>query len=96
MNYIFIDLLKGNNYNLYVFTNMSLILMSTYMEVYNVIYYFYVDEIKLDRNTIYVKYNQQIDGNFFFQFKEQDENVAKNVAQKLDDFSKNKDDFNDM
>ena len=96
MNYIFIDLLKGNNYNLYVFTNMSLILMSTYMEVYNVIYYFYVDEVKLDRNTIYVKYNQQIDGNFFFQFKEQDENVAKNVAQKLDDFSKNKDDFNDM
>ena len=96
MNYIFLDLIKTNNYNLYVFTNMSLILMTSYMEVYNVIYYFYIAEVKLNRNTIYIKYNQQIDGNSFFQFKEQNEVIAKKIAQKLDDFSKNKDDFNDV
>ena len=95
MNYIFIDLIKANNYNLYVFTNMSLILMTTYMEVYNVIYYFYIAEVKLDKNTIYIRYNQQIDGNSFFQFKEPNAVLAQKIAQKLDDFSKNKDDFND-
>ena len=95
MNYIFIDLLKGNNNNLYVFTNVSLILMTTYMEVYNVIYYFYIDEIILDRNIIYVRYNQNIDGNSFCQIKENNEIIANKIAQKLDDFRKNKDDFND-
>ena len=95
MNYIFIDLIKANNYNLYVFIYMSLILMTTYMEVYNVIYYFYIAEVKLDKNTIYIRYNQQIDGNSFFQFKEPNAVLAQKIAQKLDDFSKNKDDFND-
>ena len=96
MNFVFIDLIITNNNNLYVFTNMSLILMNTYMEVYNVIYYFYIEEVKFDRNTIYIKYNQPIDGNLYFQFKEQNEIIAKKIAQKLDDISKNKDDFNDV
>ena len=95
MNYVFLDLIKANNYNLYVFTNMSLILMTTFMEVYHIIYYFYIAEVKLDRNTIYIRYNQQIDGNSFFKFKEPNEVLAQKIAKKLDDFSKNKDDFND-
>ena len=95
MNFIFIDLLRGNNYNLYVFTNVSLILMTTYMEVYNIIYYFYIAEVKLDKNIIYIKYNQNIDGNSFFQFKEQNEMLAGKIAEKLDFISKNRDDFND-
>ena len=96
MNFVFIDLLKGNNNNLYVFTNVSLILMTTYLEVYNIIYYFYVAEIKLDKNSIYIRYNQNIDGSSFFQFKEQDETLAAKVAQKLNEFSKNKDELNDV
>ena len=96
MNFIFIDLIKTNNNNLYVFTNMSLILMTTYMEVNNIIYYFYIEEVKLDRNIIYIKYNQPIDGNLYFQLKEQNEVIAKKIAQKLYDISKNKDDFNDV
>ena len=95
MNFIFIDLLRGNNYNLYVFTNVSLILMTTYMEVYNIIYYFYIAEVKLDKNIIYIRYNQNIDGNSYFQFKEQNEMLARKIAEKLDFISKNKDDFND-
>ena len=96
MNFVFIDLLQGNNNNLYVFTNVSLILMTTYLEVYNIIYYFYVAEIKLDKNSIYIRYNQNIDGSSFFQFKEQDETLAAKVAQKLNEFSKNKDELNDV
>ena len=95
MNFVFIDFLKGKNNNLYVFTNLSLILMSTYFEVYNVIYYFYIAEVKLDKNIIYIKYNQNIDGSFSYQISEKDEYLAKIIAQKLEDFSKNKDDFND-
>ena len=95
MNFVFIDLLRGTNNNLYVFTNIALILMSTYIEVYNIIYYFYIEEIKLDKNIIEIKYNQNIDGTFVYQIKEQDEYLAKIIAQKLQDFSKNKDDFND-
>ena len=95
MNFVFIDLLRGKNNNLYVFTNLSLILMSTYFEVYNVIYYFYIAEVKLDKNIIYIKYNQNIDGSFSYQISEKDEYLAKIIAQKLEDFSKNKDDFND-
>ena len=94
MNYTFLDLIKANNYNLYVFTNKSLILMKTYMEVNNIIYYSYIEEVKLDRNIIYIKYNQPIDGNLYFQLKEQNEVIAKKIAQKLYDISKNKDDFN--
>ena len=96
MNYTFLDLIKANNYNLYVFTNKSLILMKTYMEVNNIIYYFYIEEVKLDKNIINIKYNQPIDGNLCFQFKEQNEVLAKKIAQKLDDFCKNKGDFNDI
>ncbi len=95
MNFVFIDLLKGKNNNLYVFTNLSLILMSTYFEVYNVIYYFYIAEVKLDKNIIYIKYNQNIDDSLSYQISEKDEYLAKIIAQKLEDFSKNKDDFND-
>ena len=95
INFIFIDLLRGNNNNLYVFTNMSLILMSTYMEIYKEIYYFYIEEVILDKNVVYIRYNQNIDGNSFFQFKEKNEMLAQKVAEKLDYFSKNKDDFND-
>ena len=95
MNFVFIDLLRGTNNNLYVFTNISLILMSNYIEVYNIIYYFYIEEIKLDKNIIEIKYNQNIDGTLDYQIKEQDEYLAKIIAQKLQDFSKNKDDFND-
>ena len=95
MNFVFIDLLRGKNNNLYVFTNLSLLLMSTYFEVYNVIYYFYIAEVILDKNIIYIKYNQNIDGSFSYQISEKDEYLAKIIAQKLEDFSKNKDDFND-
>jgi uncharacterized FlgJ-related protein len=49
----------------------------------------------LDKNTIHIKFNQPIDGNLYFEFKEQNEVLAKKIAQKLDDYSKNKDDFND-
>ena len=96
MNYTFLDLIKANNYNLYVFTNKSLILMKTFMEVNNIIYYSYIEEVKLDKNTINIKYNQPIDGNLYFQLKEQNEVIAKKIAQKLYDISKNKDDFNDV
>jgi hypothetical protein len=96
MNFVFIDLLKGNNNNLYVFTNVSLMLMTTNLEVYNIIYYFYVAEVKWNKNMVYIRYNQNIDGNSYFQFKEQNETLASIVAKKLDDFSKNKDDLNDV
>ncbi len=66
------------------------------MEVYNIIYYFYVAEVKWNKNMVYIRYNQIIDGNSYFQFKEQNETLASIVAKKLDDFSKNKDDLNDV
>ena len=49
----------------------------------------------INKNIIEIKYNQNIDGTFVYQIKEQDEYLAKIIAQKLQDFSKNKDDFND-
>ena len=95
IDFIFIDLLRGINNTLYVFTNMSLVLMTTEIEVYNIIYYFYIAEVILDKNIVYIRYNQNIDGNSFFQLNAHDEILAKIIAQKLDDISKNKDDFND-
>ena len=97
MNFIFTDLVKGNNNNLYVFTTSSLLLMSTNIEVYNIIYYFYIKSVNFKNNQICITYNQNIDGRDNFIFNVENNIIAQKVCRILiEETAKNKDNFNDI
>ena len=97
MKFIFTNLVKGSNNNLYVFTNSALLMMSTNVEVYNTIYYFYIQNVNWKNNQIFINYNQNIDGRNYCQFNVENENIAKKVCNILiEETAKNKDNFNDI
>ena len=97
MTFIFTNLVKGSSNNLYVFTNSSLLMMSTNIEVYNTIYFFYIANVSWKNNQILINYNQNIDGRNYCQFNVENDNVAEKVCSILiEETAKNKDNFNDI
>lgn len=97
MNFIFTDLVKGNNNNLYIFTTSSLLMMSKNIEVYNIIYYFYIKSVNFKNNQICITYNQNIDGRDNFIFNVENNIIAQKVCRILiEETAKNKDNFNDI
>ena len=99
MNCIFTNLVKGSENNLYVFTTNSLLMMSTNVEIYNTIYYYYIDtnNVLFNNNEIFIKYNQNIDGRTYCQFKVENPQIAEKVCTILkEEALRNKDNFNDI
>ena len=99
MNFIFTNLVKGSETNLYVFTNSCLLMMSTNIEVYNTIDYYYIDinNILLNNNEIFIKFNQNIDGRTYCQFKVENPQIAQKICSILkEEALRNKDNFNDI
>ena len=99
MKIFFTNLVKGSENNLYVFTTSSLLMMSTNVEIYNTIYYYYIDinNILRNNNEIFIKYNQNIDGRTYCQFKVENPQVAEKVCTILkEEAVRNKDNFNDI
>ena len=99
MKCIFTNLIKGSENNLYVFTTNSLLMMSTNIEIYNTIYYYYIDinNILWNNNEIFIKFNQNIDGRTYCQFKVENPKVAEKVCTILkEEALRNKDNFNDI
>ena len=95
--FIFTNLIRENNNNLYVFTTSALLMMSSNFEVYNIIYYFCVDNVNRNHNQVNIKFNQSIDGRFGFEFNAENEEIANRVCNILiEETAKNKDNFNDI
>ena len=97
MKFIFTNLIKGSETNLYIFTTSSLLMMTSNFEIYNTIYYFYISHVKWKDNQIIINYNQIIDGNNFCQFYVENPNIAQKVYNILiEETAKNKDNFKDI
>ena len=97
MQFIFTNLVKGSNTNLYVFTNSALLMMTANIEVYNTIYYFCIANVNWNNNQIYINFNQNIDGRNYLNFCVENENVAHIVCNILmEETAKNKDNFKDI
>ena len=97
MKFIFTNFLKGSNNNIYVFTDSAFLIMTTNVEVYNTIYYFYISNVNWRNNQIFINYNQNIDGNNFYQFYVENSNFAQKLCNILiEETAKNKDNFNDI
>ena len=67
--------------------------------MYNTIYYYYIDinNILRNNNEIFIKYNQNIDGRTYCQFKVENPQVAEKVCTILkEEAVRNKDNFNDI
>ena len=97
MQFIFTNLVIGSKNNLYVFTNSALLMMTSNVEVYNTIYYFYIQNVERNNNQILINYNQNIDGRNYYQFQAENEKIAQNVCSILiEETAKNKDNFNDI
>ena len=99
MKFNFTNLVKGSENNIYIFTTSSLLMMSTNIEIYNTIYYYYIDinNIFWKNNEIYIKFNQNIDGRDYCQFKVENAKVAEKVCTILkEEAFKNIDNFYDI
>ena len=95
-NLIVNNLIKDND-NLYVFTNSCLLIMNSKLEIYDNIHYFYIDEVITENNTIYIKYNQDIEGNSFTNFYVENDKLVKQISYILtEETAKNKDNINDI
>ena len=97
MKFIFTNLVKGKNNNLYVFTNSMLLMLSSNIEIFNTIYYYYIANTQWKYNEIYIQYNQNIDGRNFCRFKVENESMAQKICNILiEETAKNQDNFNDI
>ena len=97
MNFIFTNLVKDKSNNLFVFTNSLLIILSNNFEIYSTIYYYYIANAYWKNNTIYIQYNQIIDGGNSYQFNVESESLAQIICNILiEETAINHDNFNDL